>query len=133
MTNQQFAQEIDELYAKAKRGELEDRQARMDEIEALTERYFAANGEMPDYRLLDRLATLCLREEISDSPPDKMTREESPIMSGIQEDRRSKKHTLVDEVSVGKDKTVGYRKTWYEDDNGGMRNTRQRIYDFPSI
>lgn len=133
MNNEQFAQEIDGLYAKAKRGGLEDRQARFDEVEALTERYFEENDEMPPAPLLDRLATLCLREEITDSHPDKMTREESPIMSGIQEDRRSKKHTLVDEVSVGKDKTVGYRKTWYEDDNGGMRNTRQRIYDFPSI
>lgn len=88
MNNEKFAQEIDELYARCKSGDLSDRQARFDEIEALTERYFAANGEMPDYRLLDRLSTLCLREEMTDMNTYKMTHNEYPVMSGRQQERR---------------------------------------------
>lgn len=105
MTNQQFAQEIDELYAKAKRGELEDRQARMDEIEDLTERYFSVNGRWPPYTMIDRLSTLCLREEYIDPHPDKMTREEYPILTESQRDERERTEisgTWAEEVGIDK-------------------------------
>lgn len=103
MTNQQFAQEIDGLFTKAKAGGLDDRRARFDEVEALTERYFAANDEMPPAPLLDRLATLCLREEYIDPHPDKMTREEYPILTETQRDEREKTEisdTWAEEVGI---------------------------------
>ncbi|MFZ4454314.1 hypothetical protein [Salibacterium aidingense] len=94
LTNDQFSKEVDDLYARCKGGELADRQTRMAEIETLTERYFAANeGKMPPAPLLDRLATLCLREEMTDAHPDKMTREEWPVMSDTQREEREQTET----------------------------------------
>ena len=90
MTNQQFAQEIDGLFTKVKAGGLDDRQARFDEVEALTERYFAANDEMPPAPLLDRLATLCLREELTDTDRMKSRNNEYPFHSEHQTERRKR-------------------------------------------
>jgi hypothetical protein len=78
---------IMELQQMAKRGEV----LRKDlfwAIDVLTEEYFAKNGEFPDAAALERLADLCLYEEITDSNPDKMTTEEYPIMSDTQLARR---------------------------------------------
>lgn len=67
---------------------IEDRGERMAAVEALTDSYIDANGERPDVDALERLTNLILREELTDMHPDKMTREEYPIMSVHQEDRR---------------------------------------------
>ena len=83
-----FKRYVDELFARAKRGDLADRAERMQLIDELIESYIAATGQRPDSVQLDRLATLCLREELTDRHPDKMSREEFPIMSDEQYVRR---------------------------------------------
>lgn len=83
-----FKRYVDELFARAKRGDLADRAERMALIDELIESYIAATGQRPDSVQLDRLATLCLREELTDRHPDKMSREEFPIMSDEQYIRR---------------------------------------------
>jgi len=83
-----FKRYVDELFARAKRGDLADRAERMALIDALIESYIAATGQRPDSVQLDRLASLCLREELTDRHPDKMSREEFPIMSDEQYVRR---------------------------------------------
>jgi hypothetical protein len=61
---------------------------RLEKIEALTEDYFAKTGEMPDAVSLERMANLCIYEELADTNPDKITQEEFPIMSDTQLARR---------------------------------------------
>ncbi|KYC67186.1 hypothetical protein [Heyndrickxia coagulans] len=94
MTNEELNARINELWMATKRGKL-PRQARFAAIEQLTEEYMAATGRRPDPAMLDRLATLCLYEEITDPHPDKMARDEYPIMSDTQEEERHD-----DEVSL---------------------------------
>lgn len=94
MTNEELNARINELWTATKRGDL-PRQARFAAIEQLTEEYIEATDRRPDPAMLDRLATLCLYEEITDPHPDKMARDEYPIMSDTQEEERHD-----DEVSI---------------------------------
>lgn len=93
MNNIPLNERIDELWAQTKAGNL-PRAERFKAIESLTDEYIAATGKRPEPAQLDRLATLCLYEEITDPHPDKMTRDEFPIMSDTQEEERH-----ADEVS----------------------------------
>lgn len=58
--------------------------------EGLAEAYFALHGYWPPSSVLDRLATLILQDELADKHPDKMTREEFPLLSASQADERYK-------------------------------------------
>jgi hypothetical protein len=71
-----------------------DRTKRIALIAELIESYIAATGQRPDSVQLDRLATLCLREELTDTNEYKMSQNEYPIMSDEQYVRRKEgKHT----------------------------------------
>jgi hypothetical protein len=107
-----------------------DRTKRIAIIDELIESYIAATGQRPDSVQLDRLATLCLREELTDRHPDKMSREEFPIMSDDQLARREEDERLLAEVIYGRDKVIGYRRTWYEGDDGTIQSTRQKLFDY---
>jgi hypothetical protein len=87
-------EEITQLQAATKRGEM-PREVRLVKIEALTETYVATTGEWPDAVALERLADLCLYEELTDPNPDKMTAEEYPFMGEHQFDRRDKRESAV--------------------------------------
>lgn len=88
MTYEEFERVVDELWQRTKNGELRDRQARFTEIERVIDKYIAKYGQRPNQRLLDRLATLCLYEEVTDKDRLKMRNNEYPIMSERQEERR---------------------------------------------
>jgi hypothetical protein len=90
----QIHEAITELHVATKCGEL-PREARLLKIEQLTEDYFAKTREMPDAITLERLADLCLYEELTDPNPDKITDEEYPFMSEHQFDRRDKRESSV--------------------------------------
>jgi len=66
------------------------REYRIKFAEELTERYFAEHGKMPEGTILERLATLILQDELADTHPDKMTREEYPLLSDRQRDTRGR-------------------------------------------
>jgi hypothetical protein len=123
---------IDDLFARAKRGEpeLADRQSRMRLIEALTNAYITQTGERPDHTQLDRLATLILREELTDDDPYKMSHEEDPILSDTQRGRRYKREKTKEDVITGRDKVIGYKRSWYETEDGEIREVRQKIYEY---
>lgn len=87
MNTQQMHAEISEAFSDFKALKT-SRRHRMDFAEALTEQYFAEYGKMPDGSVLDRLATLILQDELADSHPDKMTRNEYPLLSDSQADER---------------------------------------------
>jgi hypothetical protein len=80
-------EDITELQKATKRGEL-PREVRLVKIEQLTEDYFAKAGEMPDVVALERLADLCLYEELTDTDRMKVRNNEYPILSEYQFDRR---------------------------------------------
>jgi hypothetical protein len=77
----EFKRYVDELFARAKRGDLADRAERMALIDELVESYIAATGERPDSVQLDRLAALCLREELTDDTKNKIQANEYPFLS----------------------------------------------------
>lgn len=79
-----FSEAVSALIAE----KITDRTERMRRIAELTDEYVAATGERPDVSVLERLANAVLHEELTDKSPDKMTREEYPIMSDIQLARR---------------------------------------------
>lgn len=107
------------------------REHRVQFAEALTEQYFADHEFIPEGTVLDRLGTLILQDELADAHPDKMTREEYPLLSEDQSERRNEKEYKVSEMHYGKDATVGFRKVIYEDDTGATQIRRKRMYDFP--
>jgi hypothetical protein len=91
----EFKRYVDELFTYAKVAgryagyDLADRAERMALIDELIESYIAATGQRPDSVQLDRLASLCLREELTDNRKNKMRSEENPIMSENQYRRRT--------------------------------------------
>lgn len=88
MTYEEFERIVDNLWRRTKNGELRDRQARFAEIERVIDEYIAKYEQWPNQRLLDRLATLCLYEEVANKDRLKMRNNEYPIMSERQEERR---------------------------------------------
>lgn len=87
MNNAEFNAKIDELWAQTKTGNL-PREARFAAIERLTDEYITATGKRPEPAQIDRLATLCLYEEVTDGRLNKMEVEERPILSDRQQERR---------------------------------------------
>lgn len=126
-------EEITKLQTATKRGEL-PREVRLVKIEQLTEDYFAKTGEVPDGKALERLADLCLYEELTDSRPDKMTLEEYPIMSEIQESRRKEgKHRKKEantriEVPLGIAENVGVDRRNYNRPTRRDRSNRENQF-----
>ncbi|UTR14087.1 hypothetical protein MM221_16070 [Salipaludibacillus sp. LMS25] len=88
MTNTELKGRIDTLWSETKIGKI-SRDNRLEAIDNLIESYFKTSGEPIKGGALVRLATLCLYEEISNSHPDKMMREEYPIMSDNQYRRKT--------------------------------------------
>ncbi|MGG1152353.1 hypothetical protein [Bacillus wiedmannii] len=74
--------------SKESQGTISNRDVRTEEIKSLTDAYVEAVGERPEPKQLERLADLLLYEELSNTHPDKMAREEYPIMSDHQLSRR---------------------------------------------
>lgn len=101
MTNAEFNEQINELWAQTKAGNL-PRDARFKAIESLTDEYVEATGKRPDSGALDRLATLCLYEEVTDDDRMKVRNNEAPIMSDRQIERRE-----ADQVSFTMAEEVG--------------------------
>jgi hypothetical protein len=70
---------------------LANRQLRIQIIENLTDCYFAATGEMPNAKQLERLADAILCEELTDQRRNKMQAVEYSFMSTWQLDARHEK------------------------------------------
>lgn len=120
---------------------IEDRAERMATIQTLVTEYIESVGLNPDVGELERLANEILYEELTDDHPDKMSREEYPIMSEDQYERRRKDEVSFERLSdsLANDE-MDYRKptrrprSGYEnafvDDRAKSRNLdRQRHYN----
>lgn len=100
MNNEKFNAKINELWAQTKADNL-PRGARFESIELLTEKYYAMNGKMPDVAALDRLATLCLYEEMTDGTPWKTRNTEYPIHSERQQREIEENEKLINPPDNG--------------------------------
>lgn len=86
-TNQDAHNDITAQFKQFKRSQT-DRVSRITFSNSLTERYLEVNGKIPPVTVLDRLATLILQDELADKHPDKMTRNDYPLLSDSQADLR---------------------------------------------
>lgn len=68
---------------------IQPREKRIQAINALIDEYVTVIEKVPCGRQLERLTDEILREELTDTHPDKMTREEYPIMSDNQYRRKT--------------------------------------------
>ena len=80
---------------------------RIKSADAIVEHYVEANGERPPKGVLSRLATYILLDTLSDSHPDKMAREEYPIMSYGQTGRYFKRNTSIKGVEYSQEDVIG--------------------------
>jgi hypothetical protein len=84
---EQIHEDITQLQQATKRGEM-PREVRLGRLGALAEEYFAKAGEMPDGVALERMADLCLWEELTDNDRMKVRNNEYPFFSETQLARR---------------------------------------------
>lgn len=89
LTNQDAHDAITAEFTRFK-NERTARQKRMAFAQQLTDAYVDYHGNRPPTSVLDRLATLILQDELADKHPDKMTRNEYPLLSASQADERYK-------------------------------------------
>jgi hypothetical protein len=113
---------ITDLQQATKRGVL-SRERRFEYIEAITEEYFRLTGEAPDALALERLADLCLYEELTDPNIHKVAHTEYPFLSEHQFDRRDSRESSVGDAidnsaNDGRRHTKPTRRTRSEYENG---------------
>ncbi|MHA4153214.1 hypothetical protein [Bacillus cereus] len=118
---------------------ISNRDVRAKEIKSLTDAYMGSVGKRPEPKQLERLADLLLYEELSNTHPDKMAREEYPIMSDYQLSRR---HSGEVSMKVAEEYGVDRRnykppvrrkrtrkETWQIDREAKSRNEgRRKVY-----
>jgi phage gp36-like protein len=109
------------------------RPTRFKAIEALLDSYISAREERPDSTCLDRLATLCLYEEVTDPSRMKMRDNEFPIMSDEQQARRreglhSRSSTVSGEVPLGAADSTGVDGKSYGIPTKRVRNKRENTF-----
>lgn len=96
---------------------------RLKQIELMTEAYFLDTGEMPDGTALQRLADLCLYEELTDPNEHKIAHNEYPIMSETQIARRQEGKHSRNEDNPKIEVPLGIAENY---------GTDGRMYDFPT-
>lgn len=99
---------FDAYYSAKKEGDSISQNKRNEGANALVEQYIESNGERPPASVLSRLATYLLLDNLTDSHPDKMSRDEYPIMSYGQTGRHFAKNNPVHELYYDKADVRGY-------------------------
>jgi hypothetical protein len=137
-------EDITQLQQATKRGEL-PREVRLVKIDELTEEYFTRTGAVPDAIALERLADLCLYEEITDNDRMKVRNNEYPFFSETQFEERRKSETsfkLSEEQGVdGRNykppgrRDRSNREIKFMDKNAKIRNKerKQKYHDFTKM
>ena len=81
---------------------------RLTDSDAIIEHYVEQYGERPPASVLSRLATLLILDTLSDSHPDKMARDEYPIMSYGQIGRYFERNGALKDEPYDHSAVVGY-------------------------
>ena len=109
---------IDGAYSRKNAGNPTTPSERISHAEAICESYYAQVGQQPPSAVLSRLAWYLVFDEMTDSHPDKMTREEIPVMSGGQTKRYFEKAKIKPAVEAREDALVGRHKRAFVTDDG---------------
>src|SRR5699024_4025630 len=97
---------FDEYYSAVK-GAKPAPNKRIESADSLIEDYIEQHGKRPTASVLSRLATYILLDTLSDSHPDKMSREEYPIMSYGQTGRHFARNSKLADVPYDYSEVVG--------------------------
>src|SRR5690625_1714088 len=97
---------FDEYYA-APKDDKPTPNKRIEAADELIEAYIGKHGERPPKSILSRLATYILLDTLTDSHPDKMSREEYPIMSYGQTGRYFERNTTLRDVEYSQEDVIG--------------------------
>lgn len=88
-STKQFEEYTSLLFAIAKAGDGKtDVQGRIGAVERMSDAFITCRGTRPDSTQLDRLASLILRDELTDKNEHKMAQQEYPLLSDRQQERR---------------------------------------------
>ena len=109
---------IDGAYSRKNSGNPTSPSERVILAEAICESYYSQVGQQPPSAVLSRLAWYIDFDHMTDSHPDKMTREEIPVMSGGQTKRYFEKAKIKPAVEAREDALVGRRKRAFVTDDG---------------
>ena len=115
---------IDGAYSRKNAGNPTAPSERVSHAEAICESYYAQVGQQPPSAVLSRLAWYLVFDEMTDSHPDKMTREEFPMISRSQEKLRRRREMPISDVYTGNsDINIGR----YTDKKDGVKRI---MYDY---
>src|SRR5690606_30615785 len=80
---------------------------RIETADEIIEDYIEKYGERPSKSILSRLATYILLDTLTDSHPDKMSREEYPIMSYSQTGRYFARNITLKDIEYSREDVIG--------------------------
>ena len=109
---------IDGAYKRKNAGNPTTPSERVNSAQSICESYYEQVGQQPPSAVLSRLAWYLVFDEMTDSHPDKMTREEIPVMSGGQTARYFEKAKIKSAVEAREDALVGRHKRAFVTDDG---------------
>ena len=89
----------------------------MDACKDVIELSYRHNGRKPSGSVLDRLGTYLILDHLTDSHPDKMSREETPVQSIWQEIYMENRTSLLEELFHDGRHGNGRRKSVFDDQN----------------
>ena len=96
---------------------------RIESADAIVEHYVDANGERPPSSVLSRLATYLLLDTLADTHPDKMARDEYPVMSYRQTGRYFARNGTIAPEPYTQESVMGRKssaKEWGSDNSDAL-------------
>lgn len=126
---------IDEAYKRKAGGSPTASNERVNKADELCEAYYAQMDDKPAQAVLSRLAWYVIFDEMVDTHPDKMTREEYPILSDWQAIERRESQFSISDIEFGDRRGNGRRKSHFVGDNGyvGVSNNKMPERESPEI
>lgn len=118
---------IAEAYRRLTEGNPTTPEERVRKTDELCETHYEQVGVYPDDSVLNRLAWYIIFDEMTDKHPDKITRDEYPVMSEWQELTRDQKTIKVEEITFNDRQFNGRKRTSYVGKNGNIRNSSPRL------
>ena len=114
---------FDAYYDAKKAGNSIPPNKRIESADALIEDYIEQHGKRPPASVLSRLATYVLLDTLSDNHPDKMSREEYPIMSYGQTGRYFARNGTIAPEPYAQESVMGRKssaKEWGSDNSDAL-------------
>ncbi|GAF23270.1 hypothetical protein JCM19047_3076 [Bacillus sp. JCM 19047] len=127
MTEQYLLDRMEDLKIHAKTGAM-SRPGRFKEIEKLIEAYYDQHEKVPPSYMLEKLASLCLHEELSNRNSHKMAHECFPILTDHQHARRNKREKVYHQIEFRRSPITGSRSVSYVSEDNSHTKGKQVFY-----